>query len=194
MMNPISSDDDWNDLARELGVEKSPPAALPEAPHPPDMVERQLEAEQLQPHHGMDERVEAEVVAEGEPELMADEELLEADDAAVAEAGAGEPPTTGRKRRRRRRRRRKGGGAADTPTAATPAATTAATETPSATDDETDLRDEDEAELSSRDEGEDEAPRLGAEDDTASEVLRELIANWNVPSWDEIVSGLYRPN
>ena len=24
-------------------------------------------------------------------------------------------------------------------------------------------------------------------------VLRDLIANWNVPSWDEIIAGLYRP-
>jgi len=34
---------------------------------------------------------------------------------------------------------------------------------------------------------------LAAEEDTASDVLRDLIANWNVPSWDDIVSGLYRP-
>ena len=24
--------------------------------------------------------------------------------------------------------------------------------------------------------------------------LRDLIANWNVPAWDEIIGGLYRPN
>ncbi len=27
-----------------------------------------------------------------------------------------------------------------------------------------------------------------------SEMLREIIANWDVPSWDDIVGGLYRPN
>ena len=35
---------------------------------------------------------------------------------------------------------------------------------------------------------------LAAEEDTASEVLRDLIATWNVPAWDDIVGGLYRPN
>ena len=34
---------------------------------------------------------------------------------------------------------------------------------------------------------------LSAEEDTASEVLRELIAHWNVPSWDEIMLGSSRP-
>lgn len=27
-----------------------------------------------------------------------------------------------------------------------------------------------------------------------SELLRDIIKNWDVPSWDEIVSGLYRPS
>jgi hypothetical protein len=43
-------------------------------------------------------------------------------------------------------------------------------------------------------EADDDAGPRAADDDTTSEVLRELIASWNVPSWDEIVSGLYRPN
>ena len=32
-----------------------------------------------------------------------------------------------------------------------------------------------------------------AEEDAGGELLRELIANWNVPSWDDVVTGLYRP-
>ena len=31
------------------------------------------------------------------------------------------------------------------------------------------------------------------EEDAGGELLRELIANWNVPSWDDVVGGLYRP-
>ena len=27
-----------------------------------------------------------------------------------------------------------------------------------------------------------------------TEMTRELIANWNVPSWEELVTGLHRPN
>ena len=38
-----------------------------------------------------------------------------------------------------------------------------------------------------------EAVPLAAEEDTTGDVLRDLIANWNVPSWDDIVGGLYRP-
>jgi hypothetical protein len=32
-----------------------------------------------------------------------------------------------------------------------------------------------------------------ADEDAGGELLRELIANWNVPSWDDVVGGLYRP-
>ena len=32
-----------------------------------------------------------------------------------------------------------------------------------------------------------------ADPDQAAEVLRDILAHWNVPSWDEIVAGLYRP-
>jgi hypothetical protein len=33
-----------------------------------------------------------------------------------------------------------------------------------------------------------------AAEEAGGELLRELIANWNVPSWDEIVSSLNRPD
>jgi hypothetical protein len=32
-----------------------------------------------------------------------------------------------------------------------------------------------------------------SEEDAGEELLRDLIANWNVPSWDDVVGGLYRP-
>src|SRR5215467_13682482 len=106
MTAPSSSDDDWNDLARELGVNKSAPQP---APHLADMVERQIEAEVVEPHHG-DPRAEEDASAEGEPEAAADEEFEAEDEGAAegepgAEGAEGEQPGTGRKRRRRRRRR-----------------------------------------------------------------------------------------
>jgi hypothetical protein len=32
-----------------------------------------------------------------------------------------------------------------------------------------------------------------SEEDAGEELLRDLIASWNVPSWDDVVGGLYRP-
>lgn len=195
MMNPISPDDDWNDLARELGVAKSPPSNPSETSPAPDMAAFPPEAE-LQQTSSSDEQTEPETGADSEPELLPDEDLAEADDGTAdsnaAETAEGEAPTTGRKRRRRRRRRRKGGGVT-TDAAATSATASAGAEDASATDEDASLRD-DESEPLATDEADEELPRFAAEEDTASEVLRELIANWNVPSWDEIVSGLYRPN
>ena len=31
-------------------------------------------------------------------------------------------------------------------------------------------------------------------EEVSTEMTREMIANWNVPSWEEIVTGLYRPD
>ncbi len=193
MMNPISPDDDWNDLARELGVVKSPASTATEASPTPDLAAPAPEAERPETSSS-DEPVEADTGTDSEPELLADEDLTESDDGTPdgvpAETAEGEVPTTGRKRRRRRRRRRKGGAA--TPDVAA-ASATAGAEAEVATHEDASLRD-DEAEPLTTDEAAEELPRCAAEEDTASEVLRELIANWNVPSWDEIVSGLYRPN
>ena len=106
MTDSVSPDDDWNDLARELGVDKPAPPP-PEAP-PADMVERLIEAEVVEPHHGVDARTEEEALAEGEPEAAVDEEFNDQEEAAEEPSGE-ELPSTGRKHRRRRRRRRKGG-------------------------------------------------------------------------------------
>ncbi|HSQ56260.1 MAG TPA: hypothetical protein VLM40_11015, partial [Gemmata sp.] len=43
------------------------------------------------------------------------------------------------------------------------------------------------------DEDETEEPDESSED-AGGELLRDLIATWNVPSWDEIIGGLYRPD
>jgi ribonuclease E len=193
MTNPLDTNDDWAELARELERDK-PPA--PPVSSPADMVERTVEAEELEPHHGTDARVEDAAVAEGETESeAADDDFDDAEEAEspAGEAGAeGEQPGTGRKRRRRRRRRRKGAAPADGATALVeerePEPTTDADEEPAG---EPVAEAE---EYGAFDEDESDALPLAAEEDTASEVLRELIATWNVPSWDEIVSGLYRPN
>jgi ribonuclease E len=185
MTDPLDNDDDWAELARELARD-TPPAPEPaEAAHD----------EAVDAHHG-DPR--AEDTAEGD----SDDEFEDAEEGAAGEAGEttadGEQPGTGRKRRRRRRRRRKGGAPAEG-AAAVPA------ETEEAGEGETELTAEAEEEPvgeavaegddydAAPDDSDAELAPLSAEEDTASEVLRELIAHWNVPSWDEIVSGLYRP-
>jgi ribonuclease E len=180
MSDPLDTNDDWAELARELASDKPP------AP-PADRVERLVA-----PHHG-DPRAEDEAAAEGEPEA-ADDEFEDGDDAPAGEAGEpaeGDQPGTGRKRRRRRRRRRKGtGAAAET---GEPAAGAEAADEEPATEPVAEIEADDYAAADAA-EGEGEPVPFGAEEDTASDVLRELIATWNVPSWGEIVDGLYRPN
>lgn len=189
MTDPLDTNDEWADLAREFKLDKpaEPPAA------PPDMVERIAEAEALEPHHGTDPRVEDAATAEGETEAEASEDDFddaEEGEAPAGEAGAeGEQPGTGRKRRRRRRRRRKGGQPAEGAAEAVEAESTPEAEG----EEESAAEPVAEAEEFGEDADGEPVP-LAADEDTASEVLRELIATWNVPSWDEIVGGLYRPN
>lgn len=192
MPNPLDTNDEWAEFAREL--ERDKPPATP----PADMVERRIEAEAVEPHHGTDARVEDEVVAEGEPEAAADEEFDDADEGAPAgaegENGADGQPGTGRKRRRRRRRRRKGGCSPEAAVAGDASAEVAEGEAdaePAPAEEPAPEGDD-----FGSDDTESELMPLAAEaeEDTASEVLRDLIATWNVPSWDDIVGGLYRPD
>lgn len=188
MPDPHDTDDDWADLAREFALDK------PAAP-PPDMVERHAEEEAVEPHHGSDPRLEDAAVADGEAESEAAEEDFEDADEAADTPGDGEQPGTGRKRRRRRRRRRKGGQPAEAAAAPADAEPEAEAESETELVEVSDDAPDAEPEAYTEDEAEDaDAMPLAAEEDTASEVLRELIATWNVPSWDEIVDGLYRPH
>ena len=189
MTDPLDTNDEWAELARELDRDKPPP--LP----PADRVERIVEEEAFEPHHGTDARVEDAALAEGETEAEAAEDEFDDGEETEAPTGAeGEQPGTGRKRRRRRRRRRKGGAPAEGAGAPVEGA-----ESESAPEAEAHEEPAAEAIAESDDFGAaedvdgDQVP-LAADEDTASEVLRELIATWNVPSWDEIVGGLYRPN
>jgi hypothetical protein len=191
MPDPLDTNDDWAELARELDRSKPP------TPPPADMVERKVDAETVEPHHGFDSRVEEEAVAEGEAEAAVDEDFDDAEEATSAES-EGEPtadglPGTGRKRRRRRRRRRKGGAA---PEAAVPVSESSAESGESEPDAESFVTEEasTEGDDFGAEDVETEVTPAAVEEDTASEVLRDLIANWNVPSWDDIVGGLYRPN
>ncbi|HEX4611156.1 MAG TPA: hypothetical protein VH092_23395 [Urbifossiella sp.] len=181
-------DDDWGDLARELGVQKptSPPAGEAHAEPIAEAADEEPEFTE-----GLTDEAEAgdDTEAEGEG--------AEGDAAGGEDGGGEEQPGTGRKRRRRRRRRKKGGaeggeapdaGIADEPApsyqaaARTPVIAPAIVTPPAAELPEADGGDEDEFA----------GPAPAAEEDTAGEVLRELIATWNVPSWEEIISGLHR--
>ena len=118
----------------------------------------------------------------------ADDDGDEADDGpdegeAVGEGG--EPLAEGEqpKKRRRRRRRRKGGKGPNgepLPADGEGLAVTDGDDVPpeAATDDEAEAE-------------EGEPAAVGAESPDQS---REMIRTWNVPSWKEIVAGLYRPD
>jgi ribonuclease E len=183
-------DDDWGDLARELGVQK-PTASAADA-SPPEEVEEPEPIHELHATTPDEEPEFADGIAdEAAPNDDADPEGEGEGDA--EDATGDKQPGDGRKRRRRRRRRKKGDGdAADAGIADEPApsyqaagrapvavaAPVAAVE-PAGDDAE-------------GEDGEAGGPVSPAEEDTAGEVLRELIATWNVPSWDEIITGLHR--
>jgi ribonuclease E len=220
MTDPLS-DDPWKELARDLGVEDATqPAAKPPQPaasRPDEDPEAEPVGEE-RPARGFGHRpLEPEPAAAEDstpPDIVAeaftdavDSDLDDGEEAegeaAEGEAGGEEgqpgegPPGTGRKRRRRRRRRRKGGapeagGEGGTAAEAEPAGEPADdAEVPAAAAED---------EFAAAGEPDEEAEEVGAEsvplaaeEDTGSDVLRDLIATWNVPSWDEIVASLYRP-
>src|SRR4051812_40460746 len=99
MTDPLDTNDDWADLAREFNLDR------PAAPPPADMVERHVAEETVEPHRGAEDAA----ASEGEPEAEGTDDEFDDAEAPAGEAGAeGDATGTGRKRRRRRRRRRKG--------------------------------------------------------------------------------------
>jgi ribonuclease E len=187
MTDPDSHDDDWSELNRELGVENASTPTDEPGP-PPDDVYSLAGAAPLS-----DEDADAPAeLGEGEE---SDEMEVEGG-GEVASGGEGQPGT-GRKRRRRRRRRKKGGAVgADADAGGPPAEADAGGEDDGSTDTYSGRRSDDEGEADEDGavEIEPDAAPLAAEEDTGGELLRDLIATWNVPSWDEIVGGLYRPD
>jgi hypothetical protein len=162
------NDDPWADLYQDLGL--SDQAAAKPTPPP------------LPPEDSASPR--AEEAENGDTFAMAGDDEGGDDDgpddeAEGGEAGEGQPGEEGPKKRRRRRRRRKkkpGEVAANGEAGVAPVAEGVADEVVAVP-----AFDEEEAEPVA--EGEEVTP----------EMTRDLIANWNVPSWSEIVAGLHRP-
>jgi hypothetical protein len=166
--------DDWAELARELARDK--PKAVESTPA----------------HHDYSLSSAASEVAAGELDGGSPAEGETSEGASAGDTDA--LPDMGRKRRRRRRRRRRGGeDSADTPAGSVAERDDEAPEGEPAEGvfegSEVGFPDEVEAESDTE--------VLSAEpdmdEDAGEELLRELIANWNVPSWDDVVGGLYRP-
>jgi len=188
MNDPDNSDDGWNDLARELN---------------------QLGLDKLSPAPSQSQHTEEGTFVSGEDDAIPFAELAdsESDDGDVGEdtdvevgtestPSGDDPAGPGRKRRRRRRRRKKSGAPGTEDAGAETNATEDRDEQPARPVATRQRRESRDTEVDRDDEADDyeqvTAP-LAAEEDTGGEVLRDLIATWNVPSWDEIVGGLYRP-
>jgi hypothetical protein len=164
--DPTPDDSAWDSLAEELDVK---PAARQPATPPADLPDA----------HDHDEDTVVVPALSEEPVADGDDAEGDGEGGDAGPAAEGETGEPGRKRRRRRRRRKKGGGAAEggEAAAAEPAA----------------AREEagDEDEESVGEQGGGFVP--AAAEEPPAELAREVIANWDVPSWDEIVAGLYRP-
>jgi hypothetical protein len=207
MIDPAKFDDDWAELARELERDKP---SVPPSPTSPTANSSSKDDEFLDsPTESTEEPTSDEFDDVGESGDDADEggPGSESETEPNGDSGSGDgQPGTGRKRRRRRRRRRKGGVAQpaevgtgedsepekteigegeteDTPFELVPAAGEAESGESEFGDEPGDEVVDDIAEVSAAD----------MEEDAGGELLRELIANWNVPSWDDVVGGLYRP-
>ncbi len=210
--DPWAEEDEWQKLAEELGAvppktpERSPspsagaaasPFAAPDQP-PPFSAETSASAlaDEIPDWESSEDTAAAGVTpqlqeheeATGEP---ADSGGVAPAPAARSEAEEDEEEGGGRKRRRRRRRRRKGGNESAPEATPSCSAATASADIP--------VTDEPE-EPSGGTSAVGVPTPAGAPDwsdmadpDQAAEVLRDILAHWNVPSWDEIVAGLYRP-
>jgi len=173
---PGDNDDDWAELARELASDKHQPASAEwAADEKPDSPDQAAAGGTTLPGDGAEP-------ADGAPE---------------GEDPLGDPGP-GRKRRRRRRRRRRGG-SEQLPEAAGESGPSEGEETVDTVESEAGGEEMETAEVGFADEGE---PELDAEllpvdgdseEEAGEDLLRDLVANWNVPSWDDVVGGLYRP-
>jgi ribonuclease E len=204
-MTTDDTENGWDALAEDLGVQSSappdkpPPAAPARAPHRPSSSHRdprpEIEQEVDDFGSGVTEDPRSGALYDPGPETVVDhaadieeitdplDEGLEGDEPAPREDG---PQEEGGKRRRRRRRRKKKGGATD-----------AESEEESAN-----AETEAESEAATVEEGEAPAEFEGDDEDVAapSAVDEELVAEasqprpeWHVMSWAELVSKLHRP-
>lgn len=174
---PSTDDNSWDDLYAELRIEppKAKPASEPE-PAPPPMEEVAFDEEPAAPWA---DEVPPLAVESGSEDMIV-EAAGEGDGEETTEGEGGEQTGPERKRRRRRRRRRKGGPADEAGETTAVGADGGPQQTDGYEDDDQDQ--------------EAVAVSAGAvADDSPAGTLRDLIAHWNVPSWDDIISGLYRP-
>ncbi len=192
MNGPNDLDDGWAELARELGLEGDRPFPAPV----PDHAAADLHPPEDPIPDGDDEFVElpgdaptdADVYAESDSDSDSESDDSEADgDTDDGEGedsdGDGEGETSGepgepkKKRRRRRRRKKKPGEVATVPPA------------------EGESTDESDEATESNEPGETATEDTSIEEEGASPAAtRELIANWDVPSWETIVNTmLFRP-
>jgi hypothetical protein len=176
-MRTHNDEDNWADLADALGIDTPATQARKQAHTPPPLPEQPPPLPEWA-------RAGGELPDAAEPDGdTALDPLLAGEPTAAEPGGEGDGD---RKRRRRRRRRRKGGPAEPGEVAV------AETDADEDADDgeagfgSDDTTADDEA-------GEPEPAGVGLADEPTPDAVRDLIANWNVPSWQEIVSGLYRP-
>lgn len=184
-MNP-GDDSDWADLAEELGLESKPapkrhfdaepagfagqqtpgePPPFPAVPWPSDPTAEAANDSSSFAGDLIDlpDAVESHDDTRIDPILSSEEIASEEAESPEGEEG----PGTGKKRRRRRRRRKGGPGEQ------------AGEGGEAGADFETDAENEVEP-----------AP---VEPRSTADAIRELVRNWSVPSWQDVVSGLYRP-
>ncbi len=218
MPDPTSDDDGWGDLYAELGLDK-PAAATPapaEVPPPhtgPAEYEGWPADEGAEAPHAADPIAVAEAAFDegGEGDDEGDEDEGGEGTGVTGEGQPGEDqPGTGRKRRRRRRRKKGKGpeGAGGEPAAEGEAAPEPDAE-PASYGAMARHRPEPRASAprppaprhvepdADEFEGSDDADEPtglapAADEDTGTDMLRDLIATWNVPSWDDIIAGLHR--
>lgn len=196
-MPDAPDNDPWADLYADLGVTEKPAKSV----HAAQEATTHVPADEAEPG---DEPAFGES-ADGDDGAEGDESDDDSDTEAGAPAGPeGDDDGTKKKRRRRRRRGKKKPADGEPVAAGAPAGD--ADEMPeygrNAAQDYTPahaarLEGDIDSEAESDDEepaeevgGEAERPLEGA----TTEMTRELIANWNVPSWEELVTGLHRPN
>ena len=185
MPDPLDNDP-WADLYKDLGVEGNEKPKATVAAHSKPAPMQEVEST---------EEVHAEEGIDGDDADDADGEY-ESDEAgegdATGEGGGTEDEPGTKKRRRRRRRRNKKKPGTDTPgEVAEGEVTLVATRAPVAIMPEADAEGEFEDEYVEEEVAE---TVTSSVEEVSTEMTREMIANWNVPSWEEIVTGLYRPD
>jgi ribonuclease E len=177
-MRTHDDEDNWADLADALGIDTPATQARKQANTPPPVPEQPPPLPEWA-------RAGVELPDATEPDGdTAIDPVLATEPTSAEPGGEGDGE---RKRRRRRRRRRKGGPAEAGEVGVTE------TESDEDADDGTTGFGSDESAADDDEAGEPEPVGVGLADEPTPDAVRDLIANWNVPSWQEIVSGLYRP-